>query len=89
MTILLFYLFQKICFDISDKLSPQETICKKCQSLFPGKNKKNIINLLNLPRAWLTFVLRARICPAFENSVDPDQLASEEANWSGSALCVI
>ena len=27
-----------------------------------------------------------RICPAFSNSVDPDQLASEEANWSGSAL---
>ena len=26
-----------------------------------------------------------RIYPAFENSVDPDQLASEEANWSGSA----
>ena len=29
------------------------------------------------------------ICPAFANSVDPDQLASEEANWSGSALFVI
>ena len=27
-----------------------------------------------------------RIYPAFANSVDPDQLASEEANWSGSAL---
>ena len=26
---------------------------------------------------------------SFENSVDPDQLASEEANWSGSALFVI
>ena len=24
----------------------------------------------------------AQICPAFANSVDPDQLASEEANWS-------
>ena len=31
----------------------------------------------------------ARICPAFANSVDPDQLASEEANWSGSALFAI
>ena len=30
-----------------------------------------------------------RICPAYANSVDPDQLASEEANWSGSALFVI
>ena len=29
------------------------------------------------------------ICPAFANSVDPDQLASEEANWSESALFVI
>ena len=31
----------------------------------------------------------ARIYPAFANSVDPDQLASEEANWSGSALFAI
>ena len=30
-----------------------------------------------------------QICPAFANSADPDQLASEEANWSGSALFVI
>ena len=30
-----------------------------------------------------------RIYPAFANSVDPDQLASEEANGSGSALFVI
>ena len=28
----------------------------------------------------------AQIYPAFANSVDPDQLASSEANWSGSAL---
>ena len=27
--------------------------------------------------------------PGYANSVDPDQLASEEANWSGSALFVI
>ena len=30
-----------------------------------------------------------RIYLAFENSVDPDQLASEEANWSGFALFAI
>ena len=30
-----------------------------------------------------------RICPAHANSVDPDQLASEEANWSGSALFAV
>ena len=28
-------------------------------------------------------------CPVLANSVDPDQLASEEASWSGSALFVI
>ena len=26
--------------------------------------------------------------PVFANSIDPDQLASDEANWSGSALFV-
>ena len=30
-----------------------------------------------------------QIYPDFANSVDPDQLASEEANWSGSALLAI
>ena len=29
------------------------------------------------------------ICSVLANSVDPDHLASEEANWSGSALFVI
>ena len=28
-------------------------------------------------------------CPVLANNVDPDQLASEEANWSGSALFAI
>ena len=27
--------------------------------------------------------------PAFANSADPDQLASEEANWPGSALFAV
>ena len=45
-------LFIGIGFDISCKSSPKETICMKCQSLFSGKDKKNIIicHLLNLPR---------------------------------------
>ena len=34
----------------------------------------------------LTFFLLSQ---ATENSVDPDQLASEEGNWSGSGLFVI
>ena len=28
-------------------------------------------------------------CPVLANSADPDHLASEEANWSGSARFVI
>ena len=28
-------------------------------------------------------------CPVLANSADPDQLASSEANWSGSAMFVI
>ena len=37
----------------------------------------------------LTLSCWTRICPAFANRVDPDQLASSEANWSGSALFAI
>ena len=37
----------------------------------------------------LTILLLDMTCPVLANSVDPDQLASEEANWSGSALFVI
>ena len=41
--------------------------------------------LLNLD----IFCLCTRIFPAYASSVDPDQLASEEANWSRSALFAI
>ena len=37
----------------------------------------------------LTLLLLNTTCPVLANSVDPDHLASEEANWSGSALFVI
>ena len=37
----------------------------------------------------LTLLLLNMTCPVLANSVDPDQLASEEANRSGSALFVI
>ena len=37
----------------------------------------------------LTLLLLNTTCPVLANSVDPDQLASEEANGSGSALFVI
>ena len=37
----------------------------------------------------ISLLLLNTSCPVLANSVDPDQLASEEANWSGSALFVI
>ena len=37
---LITFFSQKTGFDISCKLSPLETICMKCQSLFSGKNNK-------------------------------------------------
>ena len=37
----------------------------------------------------LTHILLFTTTPIFANSVDPDQMASEEAIWSGSALFVI
>ena len=39
----------------------------------------NYLTLLLLHTSWLVLA----------NSVDPDQLASEEANWSGYAMFVI
>ena len=48
------------------------------------------VHLTKLPRlANLTLLLLNMTCPVLANSADPDQLASEEANWSGSALFVI
>ena len=37
----------------------------------------------------LTLLLLNTTCPVLANSVDPDQLASSEANWSGSSLFAI
>ena len=42
------YFSQKTDFDISCKLSPVETICRKCQILFFRKDKKNITDLSSL-----------------------------------------
>ena len=44
---------------------------------------------LHIRGVWLTLFLLNTTCPVLANNVDPDQLASEEANWSGSALFVI
>ena len=37
----------------------------------------------------LTLILLFMTTPTFTNSVDPDQMASKEAIWSGSTLFVI
>ena len=36
----------------------------------------------------ITILLLNTTCPVLANSLDPDQLASSEAHWSGSALFV-
>ena len=68
--------------------------------MFSWRNKKKSISLdypVLCDRKYM-FILFQRLslnimlnmsCPVLANSVDPDQLASEEANWSGSALFVI
>ena len=71
-----------------------------CQSLLSRKKKKiekkkkEYFKMSSAEFvAWhakrLTLLLLNTPCPVLANSVDPDQLASEEANWSGSALFVI
>ena len=47
------------------------------------------INIPSSSRNNLTLLLLNMTYPVLANSVDPDQLASEEANWSGSTLFVI
>ena len=42
-----------------------------------------------MSQLYLTLLLLNTTCPVLANSVDPDQLASEETNWSRSALFII
>ena len=60
----------------------------KFQVLFSHINKKKYLRMLStaMLHGPLTLVLLNPDMCCFANSVDPDQLASEEANWSGSAL---
>ena len=59
-------------------------------TIYPKELQLNKTNTSDTeaPFLDLTFLLLNTICPVLANSVDPDQLASEEANWSGSALFV-
>ena len=52
------------------------------------KGGQNYIGMFSW--CWsLTLLLLNTPYPVLANSVDPDQLASEEANWSGSAIFVM
>ena len=58
------YFFQKIGFDNSCKLSPEETIfCMNCQILFSGENKKNIISLSSDKFAQRIIKVKIRTTP--------------------------
>ena len=52
-------------------------------------NYYNIISFEQLGPGWLTLILLFTTNSTFANSVDPDQMASEEVIWSGSTLFVI
>ena len=77
------YFSKKTGFDISCKLSPVETICMKCQNLFSGKTKQNILKccLLGILPRLLSVNHKCSYKYAWSNSVDSDQSAH-----SGSTL---
>ena len=58
---------------------------------FHGKIRKLSLFFIweNITNLELLSLVLLNLHPAFTNSADPDQLASEEANWSGSALFAI
>ena len=72
-----------------------QNLKKKYSKLWPQLSPYLVLRAipLYLPTVFI-LILKPLSCwtwiySAFANSVDPDQLASEEANWSGSALFVI
>ena len=79
--------------DLDQTVCPLQTIiiCTVYLHCLCFLNKNPIYKFHIYPIYWDTLPQSCwtRICPAFASSVDPDQLASEEANWSGSALFVI
>ena len=68
------YTFQKIGFDISYKLPPVETICKKCQSLFTTikDNNKTIRfkEMLNMPKERGKCYVGRRSCKVYRPTVN-------------------
>ena len=70
-----------ICFIEFKNIVPQgwknQNTCKTCS------------HSIDVDILILILLLLSTTYPVLANSVDPDQLASEEANWSGSALFAI
>ena len=60
---------------------------KKFAKFNSGSDSEKLLNFVF--KLLLTLLLLNMTCPVLANSVDPDQLASEEANLPGSALFVI
>ena len=54
-----------------------------------NKQTKNVRYFISQKNYEWPYSCWTRIFPAFANSVDPEQLASEEAKWPGSALFAI
>ena len=62
---------------------------KDLHSEFIAPEKRSILTKVFSYFSPLTLLLLNMTCPVLANNVDPDQLTSEEANWSGSALFAI
>ena len=78
----MYFFPQKIGFDISCNLSASENL-HKMSKMFSEKDKKNLISLSAELAQRVVMVktpFSAHVCPVLANSVDPDQLASDEAN---------
>ena len=76
-----------IILKVSDKFSFFISLCKNVYVLGTYCWKLLIkMVLINTFIIFLTLLLLNMTCPVLANSVDPDQLDSEDAHWSGSAL---
>ena len=72
--VIIFLFSQETGVDISCKLSLKETVCMKCQILFPGENKKNIskCHLLKiLPKVLSIKSLGYHIQPKYWDTLTP------------------
>ena len=59
------------------------------QNTWASTSENVFSNKIQIISVGINPSLAEHTCPVVANSVDPDQLASEDANWSGSALFVI